>query len=184
MVALATPLEAHDPDRATALKRKVLDRVKDVQRHLDALEAAMASFGDDFDLASFQAAFASGDPDALNRVKAVERGVDQLYNYIAELAAFGAELAARRGRHDDTNARRDLDTLAELKVVSRERVRRIQRLRELRRMLVHEYPTARAAHVHEAANIIVEELPPFYRAYVKWIQAGFAAPDRLVARGT
>jgi uncharacterized protein YutE (UPF0331/DUF86 family) len=176
MVAPAAPLEAHDPDRATALKRKVLDRVRDVQRHLDALEVAMASFGDDFDLATFQSAFASSDPDALNRVKAVERGVDQLYNYVAELAAFGTELADRRSRHDDTNARRDLDTLAELRVVSRERLRRIQRLRELRRMLVHEYATATAAQVHEAANIIVAELPAFYRAYVKWIQAGFAAP--------
>jgi len=41
----------------------------------------------------------------LNRVKAVERGVDQLYNYIAELAAFGLELAELRGRRDETNAR-------------------------------------------------------------------------------
>lgn len=33
------------------------------------------------------------EPARLNQVKAVERGVDQLYNYIAQLASFGLELA-------------------------------------------------------------------------------------------
>lgn len=176
MTGPVAPLEAFDPQRATTLKRKILDRIKDVRRHLDALEAAMASFGNDFDLATFQRAFDSTDPDELNRVKAVERGVDQLYNYMVELAAFGTELAGRRDRHDDTNAHRDLDMLATLKVVSRERIGRLQQLRELRRQLVHEYATATAAQVHEAAEIITAELPEFYRAYRKWIQAGFAAP--------
>ena len=174
MAAPPAPLEATDPKRATALKHKVLDRIKDVRRHLDALEAAMATFGDDFDLAEFQRAFDSTDPTQLNRVKAVERGVDQLYNYTAELAAFGTELAGRRDRRDETNARRDLDALVALKVVSRERMRRLQRLRELRRLLVHEYATATASQVHEAAQIITADLPDFYRAYGKWIQAGFA----------
>jgi uncharacterized protein YutE (UPF0331/DUF86 family) len=176
MTAPAAPLEASDPQRAAALKHKVLDRIKDVRRHLDALEVAMASFGDDFESEVFRRAFESDDPDELNRVKAVERGVDQLYNYMAELAAFGTELAGRRDRHDETNARRDLDMLATLKVISRERVRRLQQLRELRRLLVHEYATATASQVHEAATIITAELPNFYRAYGKWIQAGFAAP--------
>jgi hypothetical protein len=59
----------------------------------------------------FRAAYASEDPVELNRVKAVERGVDQLYNYIAGLAAFGLELAELRGRRDKTNARSDLEAL-------------------------------------------------------------------------
>jgi uncharacterized protein YutE (UPF0331/DUF86 family) len=156
----------------------VLDRHRDVRRHLTALEAAMASFGEDFDLGAFETAFASDDPDELNRVKAVERGVDQLYNYMAELAAFGLELAGLRQRHDESNARRDLDALATIRVIAAERVRRLQRLRELRRLLVHEYATATAAQVHEAARILSEELPLFYRAYGAWIHDGFHPPRR------
>lgn len=171
-----SPLESSDEERARIVKRKVQDRVSDVRRHLRALNSAMAQFGDDFDLDAFEAAFRSEDPDELNRVKAVERGVDQLYNYIAELASFGLELAGERHAGDDTNARRDLDTLARLRVVSRERVDRLQRLRELRRLLVHEYATSAAAQVHEAAQILVRELPPFNRAYVEWIKAGFHPP--------
>lgn len=48
----------------------------------------MAEFGEDFDLDVFEEAYREDDPVRLNQVKAVERGVDQLYNYIAELAAF------------------------------------------------------------------------------------------------
>jgi hypothetical protein len=55
--APAAPLEASDPQRAQTLKRKVLDRITDVRRHLNALQAAMAGFGEDFDLDVFQTEF-------------------------------------------------------------------------------------------------------------------------------
>jgi uncharacterized protein YutE (UPF0331/DUF86 family) len=173
--AVPAPLEASDPDRARALKSKVRDRVSDVRRHLLALRTAMAEFGEDFDLRAFRAAYASEDPVELNRVKAVERGVDQLYNYIAELAAFGLELAGLRGRRDETNARLDLETLRGAGVLSRELTRRLQRLRELRRLLVHEYATATAEQVHESALLVAANFPAFYDAYREWIKRGFSA---------
>jgi hypothetical protein len=76
-------------------------------------------FGEDFELDAFRAAHASEEPVELNRVKAVERGVDQLYDYIAELAAFGLELAERRECRDETNARRDIDSLRDAGAISR-----------------------------------------------------------------
>lgn len=173
-----TPLEAHDSDRARVLKAKIRDRVGDVRRHLIALRVAMAEFGEDFDLAAFQAAYDSHDPVELNRVKAVERGVDQLYNYVAELVAFGLELAEVRARGDATNARVDLDALVRIGVIGPERGRRLQRLRELRRQLVHEYATATAEQVHEAARIIASEFVAFYDAYRDWIARGFTSTPR------
>jgi uncharacterized protein YutE (UPF0331/DUF86 family) len=173
--AVPAPLEASDPDRARALKSKVRDRVSDVRRHLLALRTAMAEFGEDFDLYVFCAAYASEDPVELNRVKAVERGVDQLYNYIAELAAFGLELAGLRGRRDETNARSDLEALRRAHVLSGELTRRLQRLRELRRMLMHEYATATAEQVHESALLAAANFPGFYEAYRQWITRGFSA---------
>lgn len=170
-----TPLEAHDPERARALKAKIRDRVGDVRRHLVALRVAMAEFGEDFDLEAFREAHAADEPARLNQVKAVERGVDQLYNYIAELTAFGLELAQVRGRGDELNARRDLAALPRLGVLGPERARRLERLRELRRLLVHEYAAASAEQVHEAARIVADEFVPFYDAYRRWIERGFSA---------
>lgn len=121
----AAPLEAHDPERARALKAKIRDRVTDLRRHLVALRTAMADFGEDFDLEAFRQAHGSADPVVLNRVKAVERGLD--------------------------------------------------RLRELRRLLVHDYAIATAEQVHEAARIVADEFLPFYEAYRAWISRGFSA---------
>jgi uncharacterized protein YutE (UPF0331/DUF86 family) len=175
---IPVPLEANDPRRARALRAKIRDRVSDVRRHLLALRAAMSEFGEDFELDAFRAAYASENPVELNRVKAVERGVDQLYNYVAELAAFGLELAELRGRRDETNARRDLDALRDARVLSGELTRRLQRLRELRRMLVHEYATATAEQVHESALIVARNFSAFYDAYLAWIKRGFSAERR------
>jgi hypothetical protein len=172
------PLEAHDPERARALKGKIRDRVADVRRHLVALRTAMAEFGDDFDLDAFEAAYLTDDPVRLNQVKAVERGVDQLFNYIAELTAFGLELAEIRARGDELNARRDLAALPRLGVIGPERARRLERLRELGRLLIHEYATASAEQVHEAARIVADEFVHFYDAYRRWIGRGFAATPR------
>lgn len=59
-----------------------------------------------------------------------------------------------------------------------ERARRLERLRELRRLLVHEYATATAEQVHEAARMIADEFVPFYEAYHRWIGRGFGALPR------
>lgn len=95
------PLDTVDPERATALKRKVLARLTDIARHYRALDAAMDEFGDGFVRTEFVAASGSDDPSLLNAVKAVERGLDQLFNYLAELGAFGLELAGRRTAEED-----------------------------------------------------------------------------------
>jgi len=167
------PLDAADPDRAPVLKRKILHRMRDVRRHLVALRAGMAEFGEDFDLDAFTAAYDSEDPVALNQVKAVERGVDQLWNYIAELTAFGLELAGVRSHEADLNARRDLQSLRTIGVLTPQLAQRLDRLRELRRLLVHEYATATAEQVHEAARIVSAEFVRFYDAYRDWIARGF-----------
>jgi len=165
-----TPLDVTDPRRARALKAKVRSRMADVRRHLFALRTAMAEFGEDFDSEDFATAHASDDPVALNRVKAVERGVDQLCNYIVELATFGLELAELRARRDDATARKDLDGLRRADVLSGELTRRLQRLRELHRMLDAK---TTADHVHEAALLVAANFPPFYEAYLNWIAQGF-----------
>jgi hypothetical protein len=171
----AAPLEAVDPARARTLKAKIRDRVSDVRRHLIALRAAMAEFGEDFDAALFAAAYDSDDPVLLNRVNAVERGIDKLWNTIAEMTSFGLELAGVRPRDAALNARRDLGDLRRIGVVGPDLARRLDHLRELRRLLVHEYATATSEQVHEAAWIVADAFVPFYDAYRAWIARGFSA---------
>jgi len=176
------PLERDDPDRARWLKAKIRDRVSDVRRHLIALRTAMSGFGENFDIDEFTTAYDSDDPVLLNQVNAVERGIDKLYNTIAELTAFGLELAGVRARDANLNARRDLNDLRRIGVIGPERARRLERLRELRRLLVHEYATATAGQVHEAGVIVADEFLPFYDAYRGWIARGFSAQQSADSR--
>jgi uncharacterized protein YutE (UPF0331/DUF86 family) len=83
------------------------------------------------------------------------------------------ELAGERQAADAPNAARDLRRLGELRVLSTDRVRTLQRLRELRRLMVHEYTDATAEQVHEAAQILLTELPAVQQAYVAWAKASF-----------
>ncbi len=117
----------------------------------------MARFGEDLDQDAFIKAY---NPDDLILVMAVERDLDHLYNYLADLARFGLELAELRDRDADLNARRDFDDLRRAKVLSAERTDDLQRIRELRRLMVHDYSQATAALTHEAARPSSASLPP------------------------
>jgi hypothetical protein len=59
-----------------------------------ALESAMGSFSDDFELRAFKRAFEFVDGvEAYNRAQAVERAVGRVQNFLADLAEQGAKLA-------------------------------------------------------------------------------------------
>ena len=135
----------------------------------------MGDFGEDFDLDVFTAAYASEDPVELNRVKAVERGVEQLSEFIAGLTAFGLELAGLRGRREEIDTPAELNSLVSAGVLSARLARRLKRLYDLQRMLIDEH--ASAEHVHESAVIVAETLADFYDAYGAWVKQGFA-PSR------
>ena len=88
-----------DPDvRPVDTKRwrlAIVRHLEDLPRQYAALEHAMASFGEDFDLQQFKAAYnTSDDMDAYNRVQAVERALGRVQNYVGELAEAGVKLAA------------------------------------------------------------------------------------------
>lgn len=172
---MSAPLEASDPERARALKRKVLQRLKDVTRHYRALEAAMEEFGEQFDRKEFVRAADSDDPAALNRVKAIERGLDQLFNYVAELSAIGLELAGVRQPQDEPNARGDLRRMRELEVLAHQLCDQLVRVAGIRNRMVHDYVGLAGADVHEAVRLLHRGLPGFVSGYQEWLRAGFPA---------
>jgi uncharacterized protein YutE (UPF0331/DUF86 family) len=169
------PLEASDPERAAVLKRRVLERLTDVPRHYRALEAAMATFGEGFGRDTFARAAASEDPSELNRVKAIERGVDQLYNYLVELGALGVVLAEIRAPGDEPSARGDLRRLGEMGVIDLQLRDQLTRVSRVRNRMVYDYVGVAALDIHEAARLIHAALPPFITAYQQWLRAGFPA---------
>jgi uncharacterized protein YutE (UPF0331/DUF86 family) len=74
-----------------------------------------------------------------------------------------------RSREDALNARLDLEAMADNGVLTRQLVTRLQRLRVLRRDLVHECPTPTAEQVHEAARLVAADFPRFRNTYLRWV---------------
>lgn len=133
----------------------------------------MAAFGEGFVRDQFARAAASDDPTELNRVKAIERGLDQLFNYVAELAALGLELAALRSPDDERNARHDLIRLREIGVIDEQVRDQLTRVASVRNRMVHDYVGVAALDVHEATRLIHAALPRFVGGYQRWLRAGF-----------
>jgi uncharacterized protein YutE (UPF0331/DUF86 family) len=172
---MATPLDATDPERAGALKHKVLARLTDLARHYRAFDAAIAEYGTGFPEQVFVDAAASEDPTVLNRVKAVERGLDQLFNYMAELAAQGLELAGVRAPGDEPNARADLRRLRDAGIIEPGLCERLVQVAAIRNRMVHDYVGLAARDTHEAARLLHAALPAFVTAYQGWLKSGFRA---------
>jgi hypothetical protein len=156
----------------------VLERLTDMGRHYRALEAAMAEFDPGFSREQFVDSARSDDPAALNRVKATERGLDQLFNYVAELTSLGLELAGRRAPDAEANARGDLRDLRDIGLVDAARCEQLVRVVGIRNRMVHDYVGTSGEEVHEAVRLLHAALPRFISAYQEWLRAGFG-PEPL-----
>ncbi len=137
----------------------------------------MADFGESFAREDFAAASGSDDPAALNRVKAIERGLDQLFNYLAELSALGLELAGLRYPDEEANARADLRGLRDLGVIDAGLCERLVRVAGIRNRMVHDYVGVTGVEVYEAVRLLHVAPPAYVLAYQRWLRSGFVAPE-------
>jgi uncharacterized protein YutE (UPF0331/DUF86 family) len=152
----------------------IIAHLKDFPRQYAALESAMSTFGDDFDLSAFKAAFeTTDDMEAYNRVQAVERGIGRVQNFIGDLAEAGvklAELPRPPMGEDGSRAEQAFRALRDGGVIDGHLCRRLVRAHGARRSLEHRYLRINAADVHRAAELVHGTAPDFIRAYRRWIE--------------
>lgn len=132
-------------------------------RRYDALESAMAAFGEGFELASFKCAFTTEeDMVAYNRVQAVERAAGRVQNYIAELADAGIRLAGLERppmNQGGSVAVGSFEALRDKGVIDAGLCRRLIRSQKARARIEHSYVDIPADDVHRAVELI-HEAPP------------------------
>jgi len=158
----------------------IVRHLEDLPRQYAALEHAMASFGTDFDLQEFKAAYnTSEDMDAYNRVQAVERALGRVQNYVGELAEAGAKLA---GLPRPANSHRSLteiafETMRDAKVISASLCRRLIQAQSARTRIEHSYVQTPAGDVHRAANLVRDTARDFIGPYRDWVEPYLAEPE-------
>jgi hypothetical protein len=173
-----------DPDaRPVDTKRwrlAIVRHLEDLPRQYAALEHAMASFGADFDLQEFKAAYnTSDDMDAYNRVQAVERALGRVQNYIGELADAGAKLAALPRPADTHRSSTEIafEAMREAKVISASLCRRLIQAQNARTRIEHSYVQTPAGDVHRAAILVRDTARDVIGSYRDWIADYVAEPE-------
>ena len=154
--------------------RDAIERhLEDFPRQYAALEHAMASFGGNFDVQQFKAAYdTSDDMDAYNRVQAVERGLGRVQNYVGELAETGTKLAALpipADRHA-AQSQTAFEAMRDSKIISATLCRRLVRAQDARTRIEHSYVRTPAGDVHAAAILVRDTARDFIGSYRHWIE--------------
>ena len=141
----------------------------------------MASFGGDFDLQQFKAAYNTAENlDACNRVQAVERALGRVQNYVADLAEAGVKLAELRRRTDihGSPAQQAFEAMRDAKLITSGLCRRLVQAQNARTRVEHGYVQTPAGDVHRAAILIRDAARDFISFYRDWIETYLAQPKQ------
>lgn len=154
-------------------RREIVELMADFPRQYAALEAAMATFGEDFELPRFKQAYdTTTDMDAYNRVQAVERALGRVQNYVADLSIAGVKLAGldlSEANHEALAARA-FAALKDAEVIGADLCRRLARAQKARTMIEHSYVKVPAGNTHRAAELVQESAGQFIGPYRAWVE--------------
>jgi uncharacterized protein YutE (UPF0331/DUF86 family) len=135
----------------------------------DDLLAAASSVGDPLDARAVLQALESSDPVRRNLVGALERVLEKLINYLAEITERGLREAERVGHASGATRGRSFDRLREAGVISRRQRDRLVLLVDVRNLIQHDYVAMTPGEIVAAAATVREELTEVVRALAAWI---------------
>jgi hypothetical protein len=158
----------------------IVRHLQDFPRQYAALEHAMASFGADFDLQQFEAAYNTADDmDAYNRVQAVERALGRVQNYVGELAEAGVKLVALPRAADTLRSSTEIafEAMRDDRIISASLCRRLVQAQNARTRTEHSYVQTPAGDIHRAATLVRDAARDFIGSYRDWIEPFLAAAE-------
>ncbi len=159
----------------------IVRHLEDLPRQYAALEHAMASFGEDFDLQLFKAANNTAeDMDAYNRVQAVERALGRVQNYVGGLAEAGVKLAGLPRPADAHRSPTEIafEAMRDAKVIRMSLFRRLVQAQNARSRIEHGCVQTPAGDAHRAAILVRDTARDFIGSYRDWIEPYLAEPER------
>jgi uncharacterized protein YutE (UPF0331/DUF86 family) len=146
-------------DRPAALETSIKERLLDAQRHLQTLEYAAAAFGGDFELAPFEDAWRSSEPEQLARAYAVQAGVENVINACVRIAQELCRLEGWAPAGPDPSSVEALELLHEHGVITAKTRAALKDAQERRSDVQHDYVNIAARELHAAARLVMEHAP-------------------------
>lgn len=152
-------------------RRKAADQaLVQLARTMQQLEAAVAQFSPDFDLAAFSAAWCSAAPEERNRAMLVRSNMDDLCNLCQALIDRSVRFAQDLGKIPADRKAPAADQLRSLGLYPADAQRTIQQVVQLRNSSQHRYWTLAPEDVHRAALELRRCVPGFIAALGAWIE--------------
>jgi uncharacterized protein YutE (UPF0331/DUF86 family) len=142
-----------------SIEASIKERLLDAQRHLQALEYAAAVFGADFDLAAFEDAWRSSDPEQLAKAYAVQAGYENVINTCVKIAQELCRLEGWITAGVEPSSIEALKLLREHGVISAGTRSALEDAQERRSDIQHDYVNVAAREIHAAARQVIEHAP-------------------------
>jgi hypothetical protein len=144
--------------RAALLETTLKERLVDTQKHLQALERAVAVFPDDFGLAEFARAW-RGDADERLTVYPIQAGYENVINGCVKIAQELCELTAWTPANAEPTSTEALKLLRENGIIDTKSHGALKDAYERRGEVQHDYVGAAAREIHAATVAVIEHAP-------------------------
>jgi uncharacterized protein YutE (UPF0331/DUF86 family) len=148
--------------------QRIRDRLADVPRHLNVLDAAIALFDPAFDAASFRSAAASSDPTELAKANQVQAAFENVHNHLIGLARGIVELKEWDERADALTA---LRRLKEHGVITEAQRNAMQETQIIRHAIQHAYHDVVADELREAAETVELNARGFIHTLIVFLES-------------
>lgn len=148
-------------DRAEILDASIKERLVDTRRHLTALEASAAEFGDDFDLGAFERAWRSEDPEELKTAYGVQAGYENVINACIKISQELAELKGWTQPGVEPTSVEALKLLHQHDVIDAATRGALKDAQERRSDVQHDYVGVAPREIHAAALQVLQHAPVF-----------------------
>ncbi len=171
----AGPSDAPEPARRTKGQKRldyILGRIPIAR---EQLMVAIEDLAPTLTVEAIKKAAQSSDPRERNKVAVIERELDVLIAYMEELASRGLAEAQR----NDLDLRGDgapWDRLADLRVISAAAAARLQDVKDMRNELAHAYPPVSWRALHEAVEVLLDELDSYKVKLADWLEGAGILP--------
>jgi hypothetical protein len=159
-----------DDDVSAAELDRINSKLERLSAQRRALRKAMRQFGEGFDAQVWTDAFASPDPDDINRVFAVTGGYLALLNNTVEAVRVGAKLVGVKPAAGTLGASGLIEAIQIDGGFSHQQAQTFIELYHTRNGLQHASPGVEADEVHRQVRLLLRHLPRLVASYVNWLK--------------
>lgn len=161
--------------RHTADEARIIDRFKRLGPQKQALGVTLRPFSDDegrFDLAGWERAFSSDDPETIAKVVAVTGAYQLLVNHLVEMLQAAGRIAGLSVCQTETkpSARALLNAVKADGGLTANQVNNLMRLYRTRNELQHSSLDVQADQVHADIELISKTVGDFVKSYLSWLE--------------